>query len=43
MNKFESITECISWIENQKRKHEKKDLNDMYALCELFGNPQDSF
>ena len=43
MIKFESITECISWIESQKRKHEKKDLNEMFALCELFGNPQDSF
>ena len=43
MLRFESIDECISWIEAQKRKHEKKDLSQMEALCAFFDNPQDQF
>lgn len=43
MTQFTSISDCINFIETQKRKHEKKNLDDMYALCALFSNPQDDF
>ena len=43
MQKFESVSNCISWIESQKRKHEKKDLSDMQYLCSLFDHPENNF
>jgi len=43
LERFNDITTCLNYIENQKRRHGKTNMDNMFALCELFGNPQNNF
>ncbi|MBR2891572.1 MAG: bifunctional folylpolyglutamate synthase/dihydrofolate synthase [Bacilli bacterium] len=43
MNKFTNIQDFLSFVENQKRFHEKKSLDNMKFYCEVFNNPQNKF
>lgn len=40
MNRFNNVNDLIVFIESQRRLEKQKDLSEMYAFCEILGNPQ---
>ena len=43
MNKFEDMTSFLTFVESQKRFHEKVGLDKMRTFCKVLGNPQNKF
>ena len=43
MNKFDKITDLITFIENQRRVDPKTNLDKMFGFCQVLGNPQNTF
>ncbi len=43
MNKFDKISDLISFIENQRRIDPKTNLDKMFGFCKVLGNPQNTF
>ncbi len=40
---FNNIRDCVNFIETQRRGTKIRNLENFRALCEFFGNPQDSY
>lgn len=42
MIRFNDATECINWIESQRRFSPKVSLEKMRKICDFFNNPQNN-
>ena len=43
MNKFETVTELLNFVENQRRIDPKINLDKMKGFCQVLGNPEKTF